>query len=231
LAIQNQENPLLYTNFRKGNSDDPYVYKYEQLQVHNNEIRLSEIPQLQYRTWITCNDQSLWYEVDNTPSENQYQVDYNNGRIFFHPSAEGIILNIAYLAVGQMDISADRVYMSLDDSGISETLTDVVNQNRINGNLTHQLSPVNTFADIATTYPLPINGDIVQTINDGKVYMWKQNVWSLIRYYPIKDIIEEQLFSFVPLKISELEGYNLKISDLIGMKTNIQKMKFVNFGG
>lgn len=232
MSFDNSNNPLLYTNFHQGNSNDPYVYKYEQLQVHNGQMRLSEIPQKQYRVWITNRDGSLWSEIDDgLPNSGQYQVDYNNGNIYFNTDAEGKIFQVAYLSVGQMSISSTRVYTELDNNGVKETIQNVIDMNRLNGNLTHQLAPVNTFADIATAYPLPINGDIVQTIDDGKVYMWKQNVWSLIRYYPIQDLFQSQLISFVPLKISELESYNLKISDLIGMKTNINKIKFVNFGG
>jgi hypothetical protein len=44
-------------------------------------------------------------------------------------------------------------------------------------NKTRLLTPVATFADIATTYPNPQHGDTVQTLDDGKFYRYENGQW------------------------------------------------------
>lgn len=59
-------------------------------------------------------------------------------------------------------------------------------------NKTRWLTAVNTFADIATTYPNPQLGDTVQTINDSKIYRWDGTQWVWTQQYNASALTDVQ---------------------------------------
>ena len=61
-----------------------------------------------------------------------------------------------------------------------------------NENKTRWLTAVNTYADIATTYPNPQLGDTVQTINDSKIYRWDGTQWVWTQQYNANAITDVQ---------------------------------------
>jgi len=61
-------------------------------------------------------------------------------------------------------------------------------------NKTRLLTPVETFADISTTYPNPQFGDTVQTLDDGKFYRYENGQWNFKEQYTgtaINSIVNE----------------------------------------
>lgn len=61
-----------------------------------------------------------------------------------------------------------------------------------NENKTRWLTAVNTYADIATTYPNPQLGDTVQTISDSKIYRWNGTQWVWTQQYNANAITDVQ---------------------------------------
>jgi len=59
-------------------------------------------------------------------------------------------------------------------------------------NIINWLTPVNTYADIATTYPNPQIGDLVQTIDDSKIYRWDGTQWVFVQKYDANAITDVQ---------------------------------------
>jgi hypothetical protein len=59
-------------------------------------------------------------------------------------------------------------------------------------NKTRWLTAVNTYADIATTYPNPQLGDTVQTIDDSKIYRWDGTQWVWTQKYNANAITDVQ---------------------------------------
>lgn len=59
-------------------------------------------------------------------------------------------------------------------------------------NKTRWLTAVNTYADIATTYPNPQLGDTVQTIDDSKIYRWNGTQWVWTQQYNANAITDVQ---------------------------------------
>jgi hypothetical protein len=216
----NNDDYLLYTLFRKGTSDDPYIEKSEEQQVHNCIVRLSEIPQKQYRVSITSSDNSLWYEIDDgLPESNQYKVNYNTGSIQFSSDNEAKTFTFNYLSVGQILINSERIKISLDQGlNVQDTLQKLIDDNRIDGNLAHRKSPVNTYNDIATTYPLPIKGDMVQTLDTNKMWIWTGQDWYWFYTFPTQQVIN--------LQNNVTDIYN-KIGDLSQLPTT-DKSSLVN---
>jgi lysophospholipase L1-like esterase len=216
----NNDDYLLYTLFRKGTSDDPYIEKSEEQQVHNCIVRLSEIPQKQYRVSITSSDNSLWYEIDDgLPESNQYKVNYNTGSIQFSSDNEAKTFTFNYLSVGQILINSERIKISLDQGlNVQDTLQKLIDDNRIDGNLAHRKSPVNTYNDIATTYPLPIKGDMVQTLDTNKMWIWTGQDWYWFYTFPTQQVIN--------LQNNVTDIYN-KIGDLSQLPTT-DKTSLVN---
>ena len=61
-----------------------------------------------------------------------------------------------------------------------------------NENKTRWLTAVNTYANIATTYPNPQLGDTVQTIDDSKIYRWDGTQWVWTQQYNANAITDVQ---------------------------------------
>jgi hypothetical protein len=59
-------------------------------------------------------------------------------------------------------------------------------------NKTRWLTAVNTYADIAKTYPNPQLGDTVQTIDDSKIYRWNGTQWVWTQQYNANAITDVQ---------------------------------------
>lgn len=59
-------------------------------------------------------------------------------------------------------------------------------------NKTRWLTAVNTYANIATTYPNPQLGDTVQTIDDSKIYRWDGTQWVWTQQYNANAITDVQ---------------------------------------
>jgi hypothetical protein len=59
-------------------------------------------------------------------------------------------------------------------------------------NIINWLTPVNTYTDIATTYPNPQIGDLVQTIDDSKIYRWDGTQWVFVQKYDANAITDVQ---------------------------------------
>lgn len=189
----NNLDPVLYTVLRKGSGEDPYIHKIEKQQIQNGKALLSEIPQFQERVIVKSEDDDLWYEIDDgIPNENQYLVDYNTGIILFHESNEAKTLKFDYTGIGVVYVNASRAYTSISlDGSVTETIQSLINNNRIYGNVSHKLPPVQTFEDIATTYPFPIKGDMVEVLTGeyaNRMFIWTGKEWEWFLTFPFDQV-------------------------------------------
>lgn len=113
------------TKYRAGTSDDPYIDITEDKKVINGQFLLNEIPVLLNKVRI-----DNMFEVPQTSSdplrENEYRVDYSEGIVSFHPSAEGLTLTAKYKGRGNHYISASRVWTKESNGDVLETLEDIL---------------------------------------------------------------------------------------------------------
>jgi hypothetical protein len=84
-------------------------------------------------------------------------------------------------------------------------------------NKTRWLTAVNTYADIATTYPNPQLGDTVQTIDDSKIYRWDGTQWVWTQQYNANAITDVQnkigILSSVEVNIKNYNPYLDGVND------------------
>ena len=114
------------TKYRAGTANDPYIDITETKKVINNVIQLDEIP-------VSFNKVRInnMYEAPNTYTgdltENEYRVDYTEGILHFHPSAEGKTLTCIYKGRGNHYVSSARIWTKEQDGEVVETLEDIIN--------------------------------------------------------------------------------------------------------
>lgn len=205
----NNLDPCLFTVLRKGTDNDRFIHRVEPQQVQNGKILLSEIPQKQYRIKVSSSDGRLWYEIDNgTPKDNEYLVDYNTGLIYFSSDHEAETLTFDYLGIGLVYVSSKRIYTDDNGNSVTETLQQLINSNRVYGNVAHKLLPVQTFEDIATTYPLPLKGDMVQVLTGeqaNRMFIFTGKTWQWFLTFPFEQV--EQNRQDISVLRSDLNNY------------------------
>jgi hypothetical protein len=244
LSDINNIDPVLFAVLRKGTSDDQYVHKVEPQQIKNRKVLLSEIPQKQYRVTVSSSDNSLWYEIDDgIPTGNQYLVDYNVGLIYFDPSHEAQTLIFNYLGIGVCYVNSERIVVAQSNGNVTETLQELIDLNRTFGNVAHKLQPVNLFTDIATTYPLPIKGDMVEVLTGdeaNRMYIWTGQSWQWFMTFPFAQVMQNKqdiasintklsgLCSIYTITAGELRSLGLTIGELKNYKRKIQRIQFYN---
>jgi len=100
---------------RKGDEDDPYKLINESLLVERNHALLTEIPN-RFEKVKVVGVSGSFYEVENKIlTENTYRVDYTNGVVFFHDTANGQTLTFRYFGEGGFYFPDSRIYLT-DDS-------------------------------------------------------------------------------------------------------------------
>jgi hypothetical protein len=244
LSDINNIDPVLFTVLRKGTSDDQYVHKVEPQQIQNGKVLLSEIPQKQYRVTVSSSDNSLWYEIDNgVPIGNQYLVDYNVGLIYFDSSHEAQTLIFDYLGIGVCYVNSERIVVAQSNGNVTETLQELIDLNRTFGNVAHKLEPVNLFTDIATTYPLPIKGDMVEVLTGdeaNRMYIWTGQTWQWFMTFPFAQVMQNKadiqtinnslsgLCSVYPITIGEFQALSLTVGEAANYKAVVQRIQFYN---
>lgn len=155
---------------RKGTSEDPYKQYSEPQTIINGKAQLTEIPNRFSKVRVS-GDNKPWFEVDGGElTDTNYRVDYVNGIVHFNTIHNNKSLIFTYLGEGVLFNPASRIWTQQHAGSVTETLEDII---QIGRNIYQP--PVNTFADIATTYPTPEHGWTVQTINDGRFYRWDSN--------------------------------------------------------
>jgi len=92
--------------------------------IINNRIPLEEKPDIIHHVQI-----SGYTEIfDNSvPTENQFKCDYTNDYLTFNPLKEGVVIpSISYWGLGNILISADKVYLHNDNPDATITLQDMI---------------------------------------------------------------------------------------------------------
>ncbi|MBT2759831.1 SGNH/GDSL hydrolase family protein [Paenibacillus sp. ISL-20] len=112
------------TKYRAGTSDDPYIDITESRKVIKGQIQLNEIPVFLNKVKI-----NNMFEIPPTDksdiNENEYRVDYVEGIVSFHSSAEGKTVTATYKGRGNHYISAARVWTHEENGDVKQTLQDV----------------------------------------------------------------------------------------------------------
>ncbi|MFC3749255.1 hypothetical protein [Paenibacillus sp. GCM10012306] len=115
------------TKYRVGTSSDPYIDITESKKVFNGVLQLNEIPVALNKVRI-----SGYFEVptseNNNLAVNEYRVDYNEGLVYFHSSAEGKSLTAIYKGRGNHYVSSARVWTVEQDGNVKQTLKDFVDK-------------------------------------------------------------------------------------------------------
>lgn len=103
------------------------INEIKQVIPNHNLIQLNQIPDEYFKVKVTSpSGMSEVYDVDNI-GNNNFKVDYNSGKVFFHPSMVGKSITFEYYGKGVELISTERVFTQTDTSGnVVETLQEFI---------------------------------------------------------------------------------------------------------
>lgn len=252
-------NPFLYQT-REGSLEDPYVDKVEVIALVSGRAILQEVPVKEFGIVVD----GYVEKSTNTPTGNDFYVDYGYGVVYFDPSATGTV-TVRYKGKGVVLVPSDRIYhadsktnetlgvtlnrlsdleetfdekletttqaallanakasfaneqgeyalaqggyasaqgdyakaMGLEAKGTAEAAVGSALSARDEALAKAQLAdeaartakvdwldPVQTFADLATTYPNPIETNQVQVLDTGYIYRFKNGLWDSHLFSP-----------------------------------------------
>lgn len=193
--------PRIYK--RSGKSDDPFVPISASYPIINGRITLGEIPdrftgvQIAGYNEIQPNLQNATLHI----SDNEFLVDYENGTCYFNLSQEGKQVSSFFMGTGYMELPASRIYAHVTGvPNVVDNLQNIVNRSlQTLGNAEHMIDDaeetierlnnvanmslripkpyVQTFDDLAVTYPDPETGWTVLTVDTGITYRWSGASW------------------------------------------------------
>ncbi|WP_339198622.1 hypothetical protein MKY95_10225 [Paenibacillus sp. FSL P4-0176] len=113
------------TKYRNGTSIDPYIDITETKTVVNGQILLDEIPVYISKVKIANMFESP-SKNRNVLKENEYRVDYSEGVISFHISAENTQKTYSYKGRGNHYVSSARIWTEEHDGNVLKTLKDSI---------------------------------------------------------------------------------------------------------
>src|SRR5699024_3949854 len=97
---------------RKGTEDDPFLFLQDTNYIKNSAFILKEIPKFEDRVKVTDSNNNELTEVKAEEiGVNEYRVDYTTGIIDFHENRNGEKVTCEYYGMGQVFISASRIWM------------------------------------------------------------------------------------------------------------------------
>lgn len=176
----------------------------------NNTLILSEIPDVMSKVQIPNMTEVF---PPSTPSDNQFQVDYNTGFVQLGGTvADGTVFeNVHFFGRGVILLPVDRVYSHNKNTNLNDNLQEIIdnsqagidalssvnqaisdsqtatkNANDTANNIqTIWQQPVTNFTDIATTYPTPSHGWTVMVSSTGEIYRYEDSTdgWKLTQKY------------------------------------------------
>ena len=160
-------NTAVISRRRQGTPDDPYIDIQESQQIINNKAILSEIPDT--FTKVQVSGQNItWIETTGVPSENQYQVDYNEALVLFHESKNGLTLSFSYKGTGAHYLNIKRIFTQVSDSDeILQTLDQVVDNANLYLSISDQLINKGVYNPETIYYKRNI-----VTYNNNSAYMY-----------------------------------------------------------
>lgn len=181
----------VYLFKRKGDESDPFLFLKETITVVNGKVTLQEIPDFNQKVTVKTSADALLTETTNeTLLTNEYRVDYSTGLVYFHSSQEYQPLKFEYYGMGRLNFPASRIVVDSNENPSDKTLQDVVSD--LEKSKTNWLTAVNTYANIATTYPSPSQGDTVQTLDDSKIYRYEDGQWMFTQQYSASALTDVQ---------------------------------------
>ncbi|MFL1672439.1 hypothetical protein [Paenibacillus dendritiformis] len=119
----------IISEWRRGDSTQPFIhYQDITFQVARTAVVLNEVPVKQNRVFVKDpSNGQIFYEVENkAPESLEFRVDYSNGMIFFHESAEGKRLAFTYFGRGAQFFPASRIWTKELNGRVEQTLGDLV---------------------------------------------------------------------------------------------------------
>lgn len=125
------DDPIIHQP-RLGTSESPFKKFSEPLIIDNSaKVHLTEYPSQFHKVFVTGGGVLNWFETtQGNPNENSYYVDYTHKTITFHISNIGKQLVFEYHGKGNSTIPASSIYTEREGLTVTETLQELINNNR-----------------------------------------------------------------------------------------------------
>lgn len=112
---------------REGTEEDPFIFLKDENYVRKKTIMLREIPSKSEGVVVKDSEDNELKETESdSPSSNQFRVDYSVGVIYFNSDRNGEKLVCEYTGMGSVFISAARVMMQSEDDDPLESLESLL---------------------------------------------------------------------------------------------------------
>jgi hypothetical protein len=163
---------------------DVFVDITEDLKLLNKRVVLSEIPDTLFKVNIvgfTEKDYS-GYMLGTKLQSNEFTVDYALGVVYFSDSVtDGSNVTCTYKGTGYAKYPASRIYFQNTDGTYSDFGN--IGQFVVDNNKFIYKNPVANFSNIATTYPSPLLGWVVQVTSTNDWYRYDGTSWVKYQNY------------------------------------------------
>lgn len=114
-----------YIYKREGTDDDPFLSLIDTNNVKQGKIVLKEIPSHKEEVVITDSKGNELAETESdSPSNDEYRIDYSVGMAYFNSSRNGEEMTCEYLGTGYVLISAERIMLDGDPEDPLDSLQD-----------------------------------------------------------------------------------------------------------
>jgi hypothetical protein len=156
----------------------------EDLKILNKRLVLSEIPDTLFKVNIAGYNEKDYsgYMLGTKLQSNEFTVDYALGIVYFSESvADNSTVSCTYKGTGYAKYPASRVYFQNTDG----TYSDFGDIGRfvVENNKFIYKNPVTNFSNIATTYPSPLLGWVVQVTSTNDWYRYDGTSWVKYQNY------------------------------------------------
>lgn len=121
---------------RDGSPQDPYLDLTESRKVIDGWVFLKEIPSKFDRVVVKDSSDTLYSEVskrDKISNNKNFFVDYEEGIVYFHNSANGLQLSFTYKGTGVILYPASRIYLSNGSNDIEKSVQDILDNYELGG--------------------------------------------------------------------------------------------------
>lgn len=112
MDVQEIYNDPIISKKRLGTDESPFRETTESILIERNHALLSEIPNRFTKVRVSGTS-GFFYEIKNKElTTNTFRVDYTNGVVYFHESANGKTLTFKYLGEGAFYFPDSRIYLT-----------------------------------------------------------------------------------------------------------------------
>jgi hypothetical protein len=205
---------------------DVFVDITEDLKILNKRLVLSEIPDTLFKVNIAGYTEKDYsgYMLGTKLQSNEFTVDYALGVVYFSDSvADNTTVSCTYKGTGYAKYPASRIYFQNSDGTYSDFGN--IGQFVVDNNKFIYKNPVTNFSNIATTYPSPLLGWVVQVTSTNDWYRYDGTSWVKYQNYSTSGYANSSDLAITNSNVTNLSNVKLDKSSVTDNLTTTDATK------